>query len=397
MKGTKRERDRGVWELRAYTGRDPLTGKPRQISRTFRGGARAADTALAELVAEVAKGKHGGSNANVSALLDAWLADAERTTSPATMANYRQAVESSLRPALGHVSLRTLGVRDLDSLYDAMGKAGKSPYMIRHSHSAIRAALSTARRWGWVPTNVAELAKPPRLPEQEVTAATTWQVRKLIDTLERTDPDLAHVVLIGALTGCRRGELCGLRWSDWDGDRLHVRRRVIEAAGKVSVRDSTKTGKGKRIVMDELGIATLKRLRGLQGARAKKVGAPLPDDGYMLSLDGLGGSPRRPKAVSDAVAEAAKKAKMPEVHLHSLRHYAATELIAEGHDVRTVANRLGHADPALTLRVYSHVIEDRERDAAATLGRALAPGRPKKALPKGSENPRSAVRRKPRK
>lgn len=375
MKGTKRSRSDGVWELRAYTGRDPLTGKPRQISRTFRGGARAADTALAQLVAEVAKGKHGGSNGSVAVLLDVWLADTERNTSPATMANYRHAVESSLKPAIGHKLLRSLGTRDLDALYAAMGRAGKSPYVIRHSHSAIRAALSTARRWGWVPTNVAEDARPPKLPEQEVTAATTAQVRKLIDALERTDPDLAHIVLIGALTGCRRGELCGLKWSDWDGDRLHVRRRVIEAAGKVSERDSTKSGKGKRIVMDPLGIATLKRLRALQAARAKGLGTKLPDDGYMLSVDGLGGAPRRPKVVSDAVAEAARKSKMPEIHLHGLRHYAATELIAAGQDVRTVANRLGHADPALTLRVYSHVIEDREREAAATLGQLLAPKR----------------------
>lgn len=379
MKGTKRERSRGVWELRAYTGRDALTGKPRQISRTFHGGARAADTALAELITEVSKGKHGGTEGTVSALLDAWLTDTERNTSPATMANYRQAVESSLKPAIGNKRLRSLSPRDLDSLYDAMGKAGKSPYMIRHSHSAIRAALSTARRWGWVQTNVAELARPPKLPEQEVTAATTAQVRKLIDALERTDPDLAHIVLIGALTGCRRGELCGLRWSDWDGDRLHVRRRVIEAAGKVSERDSTKSGKGKRIVMDPLGIATLKRLKALQEARAQALGAKLPIDGYMLSFDGMGGSFRRPKVVSDEVAESARHAKM-DISLHSLRHYAATELIAAGQDVRTVANRLGHADPALTLRVYSHVIEDREREAAATLGQLLTPQKPRSAI-----------------
>lgn len=391
------ERSPGIWRMRVFTGNDPFTGRPRQASRTFHGGARDAQRALAAFVAEAEKGEVGGTNTTVSVLLDTWLGDVARTASPATLANYRDAVRSSLRPTLGRKSLRTLGAQDLDSLYKAMQSAGKSPYMIRHSHSAIRAALSTARRWGWVTTNVAELARPPKLPEQEVTAATTAQVRKLIDALERTDPDLAHIVLIGALTGCRRGELCGLRWSDWDGDRLHVRRRVIEASGKVSEHDSTKSGKGKRIVMDPLGIATLKRLRALQVARAKEAGAKLPADGYMLSVDGLGGAPRRPKVVSDAVAESARRAKMPQVHLHSLRHYAATELIAEGHDVRTVANRLGHADPALTLRVYSHVIEDRERDAAATLGRALAPTKLAKALPKAQQKPRSTVRPKPRK
>ena len=66
---------------------------------------------LAAFVDEAERGKHGGTNATVSVLLDAWLADVERNTSPATMANYRQAVESSLRPALGHKSLRSLGAR----------------------------------------------------------------------------------------------------------------------------------------------------------------------------------------------------------------------------------------------------------------------------------------------
>lgn len=123
--------------------------------------------------------------------------------------------------------------------------------------------------------------------------------------------------------------------------------------------------------MDPLGAATLDRLRGLQEARAKQAKAKLPENGYLLSLDGLGGSPRRPASVSRAVSDAARNAGMPEVHLHGLRHFAATELIASGQDVRTVAQRLGHADPALTLRVYSHVIEGREREAALVLGRVL--------------------------
>jgi integrase len=95
-------------------------------------------------------------------------------------------------------------------------------------------------------------------------------------------------------------------------------------------------------------------------------------NGYLLSYDGLGSSPRGPKNVSGRVGDAFRAIGLPDFHLHSLRHYAATELIASGPDVRTVAERLGHADPALTLRVYSHVIESREGEAASVLGRALA-------------------------
>lgn len=368
-----RERSDGVWELRVFVGRDRITGKPRQKSKTHRGSERSAQTALAKLVTEVADGKHGGTNASVDDLLTAWLKDAERNTSPATMAVYRASVKSHLKPALGHLKVSKLGVHDLDELYRAMGERGVSVYVIRQAHSAIRAALSAGQRWSWVTQNVATLARPPKVPQGEVVAATSDQVRRLIVRLELTDPDLAHIVLLAALTGCRRGELCALRWDDWDGDRLHVRRRRIESEGHVTEHAGTKGGKGKRIVIDELGIATLARLKALQEARATEAGTKLPKNGYLLSTEGLGVTPRRPKNVSSAVGEAARAIGMPEIHLHSLRHYAATELIASGQDVRTVAERLGHADPALTLRVYSHVIEAREREAASVLGRALAP------------------------
>jgi integrase len=63
-----------------------------------------------------------------------------------------------------------------------------------------------------------------------------------------------------------------------------------------------------------------------------------------------------------------------DTHLHALRHFAATELIGAGHDVRTVAGRLGHRDASVTLKVYSHALPERDRDAATTLGKALTPG-----------------------
>jgi integrase len=331
-----------------------------------------ADTALARLVTEVSSGQHGGTNATVAVLLHAWLRDVERRVSPATLAVYRQSVNAHLRAGLGTRKLSKLGVRDLDDLYRAMGERGSSLYVVRQAHAAIRAALAVGVRWGWVHTNVALLARPPALPHHEVTAPTPDEVRRLVAQLEPDDPDLADMVLLAALTGCRRSELCALRWEDWDGNRLHVARRLVEAGGHVSERPGTKTQKPRRIALDELGIAVLERLRAGQQARAREAGARLPKNGYLLSVDGLGHAPRRPKAVSRAVSNGATAAGLPTLHLHRLRHYAATELVAHGTDVRTVANRLGHADPAPTLRVHSHRIEERDREAAAVLGRGLA-------------------------
>jgi integrase len=369
--GTKRERSKGVWELRVYLGRDPLTGKPRQLSRTYRGGAREAGKELSRLVADTADGRHGGSNATVAKLLDDWLEDAERRLSPVTMANYRHVVKTYLRKQLGSIRLDRLGAHDLDRLYRDLERSGQSPYAIRQVHAAMRAALGQGRRWGWVRENVAELARPTPIPQKRLTTPTPAEVLALSEAIDPDDPDLAIIVLLAALTGCRRGELCALRWTDvdWATSVLEVRRSFVVAAGTVHEK-APKSGQARTVTLDPLAIALLKRLRALQLTRAAHTRLASPEDGWLLSIEGHGRKPRRPDAVGAELRRLSRKAGTP-LGLHTLRHYAASELVGGGTDVRTVANRLGHADPAFTLRVYSHSVESRDRQAAKMLGRGL--------------------------
>lgn len=105
-------------------------------------------------------------------------------------------------------------------------------------------------------------------------------------------------------------------------------------------------------MLDEHGSATLERLRALQATRTREAGAKPPADGYMLTADGMGGSPRRPKGARHGVGDAAQVAKMPHVHLSSLRHNATTKLIAAGTDVPRTSSRI--RTPAIPLRVYAH-------------------------------------------
>src|SRR5579872_5579715 len=104
MRGSKRARPSGSWELRVYAGRDPATGKERTVTRTFRGGARAADNALRNLVKEVEEGAIGGTSATLKVLLERWLVHIEsRDRSPTTLREYRRIVAKTIIPALGHV------------------------------------------------------------------------------------------------------------------------------------------------------------------------------------------------------------------------------------------------------------------------------------------------------
>ena len=110
-----------------------------------------------------------------------------------------------------------------------MKEDGKSAKTIRNHHAAISAALHQGVRWGWVRANVAEMAEPPRVAHKRVSVPSLDVVRDVIEAAECRDPRLAPFLMIAALTGMRRGELCALRWSDVDlgSGIVNVTRSVV--------------------------------------------------------------------------------------------------------------------------------------------------------------------------
>jgi integrase len=106
---------------------------------------------------------------------------------------------------------------------------GKSAKTIRNHHAVISAALQQGMRWGWVRSNVAEMAKPPRVAHKRVSVPRLDVVRDVIDATERRGPLLAPMLMLAALIRMRRGELCALRWSDVDlaTGTVHVTRSVV--------------------------------------------------------------------------------------------------------------------------------------------------------------------------
>jgi integrase len=379
MRGTKRERRKGVWEVRVYLGRDPISGKPRQISKTVYGGARAADEALRELIDKQPPSRNDGLGVTFGQLLTRWLEECERLDlSPTTLGTYRSQIEGTIRPALGKVPLTRLTAKHLDDLYSALKRRGRSAKTIRNYHAIISSALHQAERWGWVRENVAEHAKPPRLVQRRVKAPAVDIVRQIITSAEKRDPRLAALLMLGALTGLRRGELCALRWTDvrLDLGELDVSRSVVIVKSGVAEK-TTKTDRFRRVALDKVGVAMLKQHQARVKKWAREADATIAGDAFVFSPEIDGSNPYRPDNVTAFFIRVRDSLGHKEVRLHDLRHFTATQLIGAGVDVRTVAGRLGHSDPSLTLRVYSHVIEERDRAAAALLGQVLS-ARPKK-------------------
>ena len=380
MKGTKTEIAPGVWRLRVYEGRK-ANGSPVQRSKTLHApeskpgaGVRLADRELAKMIAEVSKGGTSAGDVTVGELLDQFLDHAKaRDRSPTTLRKYRSIVETVLRPELGRIKLSKLTARDLDRLYAKLTAKGNKATTVRRVHALIGAALHQAERWDLVDRNVAPRATPPPVHAAEIVAPSPDEVQRILVAAEASEPALAAMLLLAALTGARRGELCALRWSDVDykASTLSIARSVYETAGGGWAEKGTKTHQARRIGLDDLGLAILRRHRGQVDALAAELGATVAPDAFLFSRSPAGLEPIRPDVLTKFTIRVAKAAGV-DTHLHALRHFSATQAIAAGFDAVTVSARLGHADPSITLRVYAHAIEGRDRELAASLGRTLA-------------------------
>lgn len=374
MPGSLREASPGVWRVRISTGRDPVTGKYRTTQITVHGSETKAKKQAAILYAKIAEGRAQATSSTVGRLLDDWVAHLEaRGRAPKTIHEYTR-LAKSIKETLGPIELRKLTGSDIDRFYTMLRAKPLEWVTIRHYHTALGAALHQGVRWGWIENNPMDRATPPRVEGNEPKSPTADQIRALVTEATKTNPDLAALVFCAATTGCRRGELMALRWSDIDLEigTVRVGRSISDLPGKVEAR-GTKSGKSRPLALDPATVAVLRTQ--LERARQRQdLGTELERGAYVWSQDADHMTPWRPGRVTDAFRRLRLEAGCPEVRFHHLRHFAATMMLAGGVDVRTAAGRLGHAQPSVTLKTYAHVLEAPDRAAAELLGRALQPG-----------------------
>ena len=394
--GSMRERSPGHWELRAFTGPDPINGKPKQATRTFVGTERAAAKALGAFVAEVDGGKFKAATATVGQLLDQWLESGRTSQRPRTLQENERKIEKRIRPALGDVRLNKLDAVRLDTTYRAWLNDGLSPATVHKYHCILSAALRQAVKWGYIDTAPTARASPPRVPKPSMKVPTPDQFSKLVKAAESMDPVVASAIALAALTGARRGELVALRWSDLDliVGRLNISKSLTVANNTQHI-GPTKTHAARDIALDPIAVDVLKRRFDFIVELSQRADSPLADDPYVLSYNANSAVPANPDTLSHGFNKVCRKMEMPALkrlresktkathadlppgerwpfRFHDLRHFSVTTLIAAGVDVRTVADRHGHARATMTLDLYAHALPERDREAANLIGATLS-------------------------
>ena len=217
--GTIRERPPGSgrWQFRAFTGADPLTGRPHQITRTFSGTEDAAKRALRKLVREAEDGKFSTTTATVGQLLDKWLEAGAVKQRPRTLYENKSKIDHRIRPLLGKVRLDKLTSEVLDAAYRRWLDDGLSSSTVHKLHAILSSRWPPSREMGMDrPGADQPRATPPAPVRKPIVVPTPKRLTALVKAVEDDDPVLAAAITLAALTGARRGELVALKWSDVD-------------------------------------------------------------------------------------------------------------------------------------------------------------------------------------
>lgn len=275
----------------------------------------------------------------------------------------------------------TCSVKTATILADALGlkfektflvmnksKALSAKTVIEH-HRLISTVLDQAVKEGLVPFNVAANAEPPKAEKKNIESLQSVDLPRILSALEKEPlrwKTITHLLLI---TGARRGEILGLRWSDIDftGNRLHICNNVLYSPDRGVYQDSPKTDSSVRwIVVPSATMDLLEEWKEFQKADEIKKGAFYQNkDGLLFTQEN--GTPMHPDSVTTYLDRFSKKNGLPHIHPHLFRHTMASMLIYHHIDPVSVSKRLGHSQVSTTTDLYAHIIEEADQQNANIL------------------------------
>jgi integrase len=324
------------------------------------------------LVNDVADGSPPPSRSpQLGAFLNQWLIAVRPTLRPKTYVSYEGIVRLHLVPELGRVALEKLSIDHVANLVNnKQADRRLSPTTVRYVLLILRNALGKAVRWGLVGRNVATLVDPPRVGHKDVRVLSPEETKKLLDAA-RGEP-IEGLIVLAVSTGVRLGEALGLQWHDIDLERrqLRISRSLQRVSGQGQVLTETKTLRSRRtIVLPVRTAEALRALRARQGEWQRAAGSAWHKGNFVFTSST--GNPLDQRNVLRMFKRVLRKAKLPRMRFHDLRHSCASLLLAQHISPRVVMETLGHSRISVTMDTYTHVMPALMRDAADAMDRSL--------------------------
>lgn len=375
MAVTKRQGARGVaYRVTVDFPKDPITGKRKRPSETYR-TKKEADAREREWLTEIQRGTAvDGTKMTVAELFTRWL-DVLKGTNPKarTVVEYERTINTHIRPVLGTTRVQKVTPATIDAFNATLRANGCSDAMVHRCHKRLRQAFDYAVRRRIIAVNPMLAVDPPTVRSR---AAVVLSVPQIVRFLTYAANDTYSPLWLALVqTGVRRGEVLGLRWQDLDLDKrqIRVRQSIEEVNGKAHLTTPKTPSALRTITLFPESVAALKAHRDRQAFRRQAAGGAWRDMDLVFASET--GGPLTPSNVLRNLALIIKKAndaaetvdeRLPRFTIHDVRHTHATHLLMDGWDVARVARRLGHANPAITLKLYAHAITDTHGDDVVT-------------------------------
>jgi integrase len=366
MKGHLKERSPGHWAI-VIDAREPQTGERKRKWHSFAGTKRQAQVRCAELIAELQRGSYlEPAKTTVAAFLDHWLHYKENQISPRALEAYQE-VTRNVAPAIGNVVLPKLQPAIIAKMYaDALKRL--SPASVVMMHRLLSAALKQAVKWQLLSSNPCLAVAPPRVERKQMRVLDADGAAALIEAARPRS--MFMPVLLGVMCGLRRGEQAALKWGNVDLDAAQL--RIVASAEQTSqgVRlKPPKSGRSRVVAIPAFVVEELRQFRVKQAQELLRLGVRQSDDTYVCLQPNY--EPWAPRNLSSAFIKFMVVSGLPRVRLHDLRHSHATHLLAANVHPKIVQERLGHANIAITMDLYTHVMPGMQDEAASRVDAAL--------------------------
>ena len=326
--------------------------------------------------------EHALENISFKAFSEKYLKIKKNSLSPSTYAFYEKVIREQLIPMFGTMKLREIRTYHVQKYITFLStekdrEDGKKGHIggatVKRYTSVFRSMLTLAYRMEYIDCDVgvSRRLEFPKENHVEVEVFTQDEVNEILKALEDEPIRLRAIIETALFTGCRRGEIVGLKWSDIDFEshRLSVRRSIYKPKGEKAFEKEPKTKNSRRdMVIPERLVETLKKYRENQNIYAKMMGDGFNPDGWIFTeIDGHVMNPQTPTKQFDHFL---KRHGIRHLKFHGLRHTSATMLLANGCDIMTVSKRLGHSDIETT-GIYVHSLQETDKQAADTFDRVF--------------------------
>lgn len=317
----------------------------------------------------------------IAELITLWLAAKKPTIRPTTFEGYSLTIRKHVLPNIGNLKIAKVTPSDFERLYSTCSKT-ISAKSIRNLHAMLKQAFDWAVRRDWIARNPAQLIAATDLPKvvrKPPTVLSPEQARKLIDVAAGTKAEA--LIALAVTTGARVGELMGLTWDRVDlpdkrkPDKpvtVRIDRALQYVDGKPDLVEP-KTPAGRRtLVLTNTASSPLRQLLSKQNKTALWLGGEWKNKLDLVFVTETGRPLNRRAVLKQYFRPLLSEAGLPpKMQFHTLRHAAASLLLADGVPVPLVSKMLGHSTPAFTMAIYSHAIPNSEHVVASAMDALL--------------------------